>query len=87
ILYRTNAQSRTMEEALVKANIPYRIVGGLKFYDRKEIKDVLAYLRLLTNPQDNLSFTRIINVPKRGIGPGTLDKLRHFASEHGLTLL
>ncbi|OFL17320.1 UvrD-helicase domain-containing protein [Aerococcus loyolae] len=87
ILYRTNAQSRTMEEALVKANIPYRIVGGLKFYDRKEIKDVLAYLRLLTNPQDNLSFTRIINVPKRGIGPGTLDKLRLFASEHGLTLL
>lgn len=87
ILYRTNAQSRVMEENLVKANMPYRIVGGLKFYDRKEIKDILAYLRLLANPSDNLSFTRIINVPKRGIGPGTLDKLNTFASQQGISLL
>ncbi|RPA65516.1 ATP-dependent DNA helicase PcrA [Aerococcus agrisoli] len=87
ILYRTNAQSRVMEENLVKANMPYRIVGGLKFYDRKEIKDVLAYLKLLANPADNLSFTRIINVPKRGIGPGTLEKLTRFASQQGISLL
>lgn len=87
ILYRTNTQSRVMEENLVKANMPYRIVGGLKFYDRKEIKDILAYLRLLANPSDNLSFTRIINVPKRGIGPGTLDKLNTFASQQGISLL
>ena len=87
ILYRTNAQSRVMEENLVKANMPYRIVGGLKFYDRKEIKDILAYLRLLANPLDNLSFIRIINVPKRGIGPGTLDKLNTFASQQGISLL
>lgn len=87
ILYRTNAQSRVMEENLVKANMPYRIVGGLKFYDRKEIKDILAYLRLLANPSDNLSFARIINVPKRGIGPGTLDKLNTFASQQGISLL
>lgn len=87
ILYRTNAQSRVMEENLVKSNMPYRIVGGLKFYDRKEIRDILAYLRLLTNPADNLSFTRIINVPKRGIGPGTLDKLNQFAAQQGISLL
>ncbi|AMB99454.1 ATP-dependent DNA helicase PcrA [Aerococcus urinaehominis] len=87
VLYRTNAQSRVIEEALVKASLPYRMVGGLKFYDRKEIKDILAYLRLLSNPADNLSFNRIINVPKRGVGPGTLDKLAHFANQEGLTLL
>ncbi|MCZ0717471.1 UvrD-helicase domain-containing protein [Aerococcus kribbianus] len=87
ILYRTNAQSRVIEENLVKANLPYRMVGGHKFYDRKEIKDVLAYLRLLANPDDNLSFTRVINVPKRGIGPGSLEKLRQFANDKGLNLL
>lgn len=87
ILYRTNAQSRVMEENLVKANMPYRIVGGLKFYDRKEIKDLLAYLRLIANPADNLSFTRIINVPKRGVGPGTLEKLNNFANQQGISLL
>lgn len=87
ILYRTNAQSRTLEEALVEATIPYRIVGGLKFYDRKEIKDVLAYLTLLVNPEDNLSFVRVINTPKRGVGPGTLEKLEKFANERGLALL
>lgn len=87
ILYRTNAQSRAIEESLVKANLPYKIVGGLKFYDRKEIKDILAYLRLLANPQDNLSFRRIINEPKRGIGPGTLAKLDEFAVTQGIPLL
>lgn len=87
VLYRTNAQSRVIEENLVKANLPYHMVGGHKFYDRKEIKDVLAYLRLLSNPNDNLSFTRIINVPKRGVGPGSLDKLRQFAAQQGLSLL
>lgn len=87
ILYRTNAQSRVIEENLVKANLPYKIVGGLKFYDRKEIKDILAYLRLLANPQDNLSFRRVINEPKRGIGPGTLAKLEAFAVAQGISLL
>lgn len=86
ILYRTNAQSRVMEENLVKANIPYRMVGGLKFYDRKEIKDILAYLRLLTNPLDDLSFNRIINVPKRGIGATSLNKLSQYAAERGVSL-
>ncbi|MDO4680639.1 MAG: 3'-5' exonuclease [Aerococcus sp.] len=87
ILYRTNAQSRTIEDALMAANIPYKMVGGLKFYDRKEIKDVMAYLRLLVNPNDNLSFERIINVPKRGVGPGTVSKLRDFANQHAYSLL
>lgn len=86
ILYRTNAQSRVMEENLVKANIPYRMVGGLKFYDRKEIKDILAYHRLLTNPLDDLSFNRIINVPKRGIGATSLNKLSQYAAERGVSL-
>ena len=69
ILIRTNAQSRVLEEKLMRYAIPYTMVGGTKFYDRKEIKDVLAYLRLLYNPEDSLSLTRIINVPKRNIGP------------------
>ena len=68
VLYRTNAQSRMVEEIFLKSNIPYKIVGGTKFYDRKEIKDILAYLRLIGNPDDEISFARIINVPKRGIG-------------------
>jgi DNA helicase-2/ATP-dependent DNA helicase PcrA len=75
ILYRTNAQSRGMEEALVEANVPYQIVGGHKFYDRKEIMDVMAYLKLVANPSDSMSFNRIINVPKRGIGAATTAKL------------
>lgn len=86
ILYRTNAQSRVIEEMLVKANIPYNIVGGTKFYDRKEIKDVLAYLRLIANPDDDISLERIINVPKRGIGAATMDKLVNFAQSQGLSL-
>ena len=70
MLYRTNSQSRVIEEALVRAGIPYRVVGGVRFYERKEIKDALAYLKLLLNPDDDVSLRRVINVPPRGIGPG-----------------
>ena len=83
ILYRTNAQSRVIEESLMKSNIPYRIVGGLKFYDRKEIKDIVAYLRVIQNPVDNISLKRIINTPKRGIGKTTIDKVESYSIEKG----
>ena len=86
ILYRTNAQSRVMEEVLLKSNISYQIVGGTKFYDRKEIKDMLAYLRLISNPDDDISLQRIINVPKRGIGASSLDKIASFAAAHDLSI-
>ncbi|MFP5115473.1 DNA helicase PcrA [Bacillaceae bacterium C204] len=86
ILYRTNAQSRVMEEVLLKSNIEYSIVGGTKFYDRKEIKDMLAYLRLISNPDDDISLRRIINVPKRGIGASSVDKIADFADMHDLSL-
>ena len=81
ILYRTNAQSRSIEEALISHSVQYRIYGGLKFYDRKEIKDVIAYLKVLYNPKDSQSLLRIINVPKRGIGPTTMQKIRTYATE------
>ena len=81
VLYRMNAQSRAIEDALVEMGVPYRIVGGLKFYDRKEIKDIIAYLRLLVNPQDDVSLKRIINVPKRGIGKATLDVVEKVAGD------
>lgn len=87
VLYRTNAQSRTIEEALLKSNIPYTMVGGTKFYSRKEIRDLIAYLTIVANPADNISFERIVNEPKRGVGPGTLDKLRQFAYESNQSLL
>ncbi|KRL37176.1 DNA helicase PcrA [Liquorilactobacillus uvarum] len=87
ILYRTNAQSRVIEETFIKANIPYKIVGAHKFYDRKEIMDVLAYIRLIANPQDNISFERIVNEPKRGIGATSLEKLTAFAEMSGMSLL
>lgn len=87
ILYRTNAQSRVMEENLLKSNIPFRLVGGQRFYDRLEIKDLLAYLRLIVNPQDDLSFRRIVNSPKRGIGATSLAKLSDFAEVYQLSLL
>ncbi|MGX6429232.1 DNA helicase PcrA [Levilactobacillus yonginensis] len=87
ILYRTNAQSRVIEETLVKANIPYTMVGGHKFYDRKEIRDVLAYLTLIANPADSMSLERIINEPKRGIGATSLEKLRDFAEMNDWTEL
>ncbi|MED3552887.1 DNA helicase PcrA [Cytobacillus praedii] len=86
ILYRTNAQSRVMEEVLLKSNMEYSIVGGIKFYDRKEIKDILAYLRLIANPDDDISLQRIINVPKRGIGSGSIDKIANFALLHEMTM-
>lgn len=86
ILYRTNAQSRGFEEALMREGIPYRVVGGLRFYDRREIKDVIAYLSAVDNPKDDVNMSRIVNVPKRGIGDTTVDKLRAFAGEKGMSL-
>ncbi|MEG3919320.1 DNA helicase PcrA [Microcoleus sp. T3_A4] len=86
ILYRTNAQSRSFEEALMRLDIPYNIVGGLKFYDRKEIKDILAYLRVLANPDDSVSLKRIINTPRRGIGDTTFSKVEDAATQLGIPL-
>lgn len=87
VLYRTNAQSRMIEETFMKSTVPYTMVGGHKFYDRKEIRDILAYLTLIVNPRDAMSFERVVNTPKRGIGPGSVDKLRQFANENGWSLL
>ena len=87
VLYRTNAQSRTVEEALLKANIPYTMVGGTKFYSRKEIRDVISYLNLIANPSDNISYERVVNEPKRGVGPGTVEKIRNFAASQEISLL
>lgn len=87
VFYRTNAQSRTVEEVFMRHGIPYIIVGGVKFYDRQEIKDILAYLRLVVNPNDVISFKRIINTPKRGIGKQTIEKLEYFAYQEGIGLL
>jgi DNA helicase-2/ATP-dependent DNA helicase PcrA len=86
ILYRTNSQSRAMEEALRKRNIKYRIVGGLSFYQRKEIKDIIAYMRLVVNQQDEQAFRRIVNLPKRGIGATTVDKVVVTAYEHDIAI-
>ncbi|MBP2025813.1 DNA helicase PcrA [Peptoniphilus stercorisuis] len=86
ILYRTNAQSRGFEERLVREKIPYKIVGGLRFYDRKEVKDVIAYLRAIQNPNDDVAITRIINVPKRGIGTSSVDKLSEYATRNNMSL-
>ena len=86
VLYRTNAQSRVLEEMLMRAGIPYRIYGGLRFYDRKEIKDVVAYLRCIVNPSDDVSLRRIINQPKRSIGESTIQELVRYAQEHDMPL-
>ena len=86
VLYRTNAQSRVIEEEMLKKNIKYRIVGSFYFYNRKEIKDLLCYLRLINNHKDDVSFLRVINTPKRGIGEKTLDNLTSIANEEGLSL-
>ncbi|RKQ16414.1 DNA helicase PcrA [Ureibacillus endophyticus] len=86
ILYRTNAQSRVMEEVLLKSNMTYQIVGGTKFYDRKEIKDLLAYLRLIANNDDDLSLARIINEPKRNIGATSFEKMATYAIQHDLSI-
>ena len=86
VLYRTNAQSRSIEEAFVHYGIPYRVVGGVRFYDRKEIKDVIAYLRLIFQPEDQVSFERIVNVPARGIGSKSLQNFSGWRRQNGLTL-
>jgi DNA helicase-2/ATP-dependent DNA helicase PcrA len=86
VFYRINAQSRAMEDELVKNKIPYTVVGGMKFYERKEIKDVLAYLKLINNPFDGLSLRRVINVPSRGIGEKTIEKIEAFAKEKRISL-
>jgi DNA helicase-2/ATP-dependent DNA helicase PcrA len=86
ILYRTNAQSRPIEETLRRAGIPYVIVGSVKFYERKEVKDVLAYMRVIVNPRDSVSLKRILNVPRRGIGPAVVRKLEEFATRNGIPL-
>ena len=86
VLYRTNSQSRAIEEACMAAGIPYKIYGGLKFYDRKEIKDIIAYLRLIYNPDDSQSFRRIVNVPKRAIGDTTIKNLSDFADKEDISL-
>lgn len=87
ILYRVNALSRSLEEAMLKAGIPYNIVGGMRFYDRSEIKDLLAFLRLVANPEDDMALRRIINVPARGVGKGALDRLAQFAVRHNMPML
>jgi DNA helicase-2/ATP-dependent DNA helicase PcrA len=86
VLYRSNAQSRAIEEALLQANMPYRVYGGLRFFERAEIKDVLAYLRLISNRNDDAAFERIVNTPTRGIGAATLTQLRQYAREQSQTL-
>jgi DNA helicase II / ATP-dependent DNA helicase PcrA len=86
VLYRTNAQSRPIEDAFVRAGIPYKIVGGLRFYDRREIKDVVAYLRVLNNPEDTVSMLRVINTPRRGVGQATIDNLQNAAQQMGMPL-
>src|SRR5699024_4855984 len=86
ILYRTNAMSRVMEETLIKRKLPFQIIGGTGYYERKEILDLMAYLTLVVNPADNLSFRRIVNEPKRGIGNATIDKLAEIADTNGMSL-
>jgi DNA helicase II / ATP-dependent DNA helicase PcrA len=85
VLYRTNAQSRALEEVLLRRGVPYRLIGGLRFYERREVKDVLAYLRLIANPQDTLSFSRVINIPRRKLGEKSLAQLGYWAEGHGMS--
>jgi len=87
ILYRMNAQSRALEEAFMRRQIPYQIVGGTRFFDRKEIKDIVAYLRLIFNPRDDIAFLRIINVPARKIGPATIEVVKKYAENYTMSLL
>jgi DNA helicase-2/ATP-dependent DNA helicase PcrA len=87
LFYRTNAQSRVVEDVFMKAGIPYRVFGGVRFYQRKEIKDILGYLRLLVNPQDVISFRRVVNMPKRGIGDATVAAVESFAREEGIGIV
>ena len=85
VFYRTNAQSRALEEAMVRAEVPYKVVGGTKFYDRREVKDVMAYLRVLVNPDDEVSWRRIVNVPKRGVGETSVAKLAGWSGVQGVS--
>ena len=85
VFYRTNAQSAALEEAMVRAEVPYKVVGGTKFYDRREVKDVMAYLRVLVNPDDEVSWRRIVNVPKRGVGETSVAKLAGWAGQPGVS--
>jgi DNA helicase II / ATP-dependent DNA helicase PcrA len=87
VFYRTNAQSRVLEEALMRAGIPYQVVGGTRFYDRREVKDALAYLKAVVNPSDEVSVKRVLNVPKRGVGDQTVGRLDVWANAHGVTFL
>src|SRR5205814_4790452 len=83
VLYRTNAQSRTIEDALMREGVAYKIFGGVRFYERKEIKDALAYMRLVINPHDDVSLRRVINVPARGIGKGVMEAVDSFEADDG----
>ena len=87
VFYRTNAQSRVVEEAMMRAGIPYKVVGGTRFYDRREIRDALAYLRAVVNPADEVSLKRVLNVPKRGVGDTTLARLDAWAAAEGVGFL
>ena len=87
VLYRTNAQSRVIEDQLRQLSLPYQVVGGLKFYERREVKDILAYMRVILNPDDSVSLKRIVNVPVRGIGKSSLDKVEAYCDQHGISLL
>ena len=86
ILYRMHALSRVLEETLMRAGIPYHVYGGTRFYDRREVRDVLAYLRLIQNPADDISLSRIINVPKRAIGDSTVEQLTQYARQNDMSL-
>ncbi|MFM7898592.1 MAG: 3'-5' exonuclease, partial [Actinomycetota bacterium] len=86
IFYRTNAQSRVLEEFLIDGDIPYRVIGGTKFYDRKEVKDAVAYLRCVMNPADEVSIRRVINTPRRGVGDTSLDKVAALAAQQSIGL-
>lgn len=87
VFYRTNAQSRVLEEQLLRSGIPYRVVGGLRFYDRREVKDALAYLKVVANPTDEVSVKRVLNTPKRGVGDQTVGRLDAYARAHGITFM
>src|SRR5207302_4208346 len=85
VFYRTNAQSRVFEEIFVRIGLPYRVVGGVRFYERREVRDLLAYLRLIANPGDELSLRRILNVPKRGIGDRALESVERYAQRQRIS--
>ncbi len=87
ILYRTNGQSRVIEEALIRRGVPYEIIGGLKFYDRKEIKDIIAYLRVILTPQDSIAWKRIVNTPTRKIGPSTIERTLQYIESNKIDFM